>query len=210
MRKLKKYKPTAFKATDSYYDEDAADFAVAFIENLCHTKGTWAGKPFELIDWQEQIIRDLFGMLKPNGYRQFNTAYVEIPKKMGKSELAAAVALLLTCGDGEERAEVYGCAADRQQAAIVFDVAADMVRMCPALNRRMKILASQKRIIYQPTNSFYTVKAADDGQRKNDLAVFVRLVYAGQFICNRPDEGGFFVDVCAQAHLFLLRRFPDS
>ena len=42
---------------------------------------------------------------------------------MGKSELAAAVALLLTCGDGEERAEVYGCAADRQQATIVFDVA---------------------------------------------------------------------------------------
>ena len=161
MRKLKKYKPTAFKAKDSYYDEDAADFAVAFIENLCHTKGTWAGKPFELIDWQEQIIRDLFGILKPNGYRQFNTAYVEIPKKMGKSELAAAVALLLTCGDGEERAEVYGCAADRQQAAIVFDVAADMVRMCPALNRRVKILASQKRIIYLPTNSFYQVLSAE-------------------------------------------------
>ena len=91
-----------------------------------------AGKKFELLDWQEQIIRDLFGILKPNGYRQFNTAYIEIPKKNGKSELAAAVALLLTCGDGEERAEVYGCAADRQQAAIVFDVAADMVRMCPA------------------------------------------------------------------------------
>ena len=47
--------------------------------------------------------------------------------------LAMAVALLLTCGDGEERAEVYGCAADRQQASIVFEVAADMVRMCPAL-----------------------------------------------------------------------------
>ena len=161
IRKLKKYKPTKFKAKDSHYDKDAADYAVMFIESLCHTKGTWAGKPFELIDWQEQIIRDLFGILKPNGYRQFNTAYVEIPKKMGKSELAAAVALLLTCGDGEERAEVYGCAADRQQAAIVFDVAADMVRMCPALSRRVKILASQKRIIYQPTNSFYQVLSAE-------------------------------------------------
>jgi len=112
MRKLKKYRPTKFKAKDSRYDKDAADFAVMFIESLCHTKGTWAGKPFELIDWQEQIIRDIFGTLKPNGYRQFNTVYVEIPKKQGKSELAAAVALLLTCGDGEERAEVYGCAAD--------------------------------------------------------------------------------------------------
>ena len=161
IRTLKKYKPTKFKQKTSVYDKSAADYAVAFIENLCHTKGTWAGKPFELIDWQEQIIRDLFGTLKPNGYRQFNTAYIEIPKKQGKSELAAAVALLLTCGDGEERAEVYGCAADRQQAAIVFDVAADMVRMCPALSKRVKILASQKRLIYTPTNSFYQVLSAE-------------------------------------------------
>ena len=161
MRKLKNYKPTKFKAKDSYYDKEYADFAVAFIESLCHTKGTWAGKPFELMDWQEQIIRDLFGILKPNGYRQFNTAYIEIPKKNGKSELAAAVALLLTCGDGEQRAEVYGAAADRQQASIVFDVAADMVRMCPALNKRVKILASQKRLVYEPTNSFYQVLSAE-------------------------------------------------
>lgn len=161
MRKLKKYKPTKFKAKGSVYNKELADYAVSFIECLCHTKGTWAGKRFELIDWQEQIIRDIFGTVKADGYRQFNTAYIEIPKKMGKSELAAAVALLLTCGDGEERAEVYGCAADRQQASIVFEVAADMVRMCPALNKRVKILASQKRIIYQPTNSFYQVLSAE-------------------------------------------------
>lgn len=80
---------------------------------------------------------------------------------MGKSELAAAIALLLTCGDGEQRAEVYGCASDRQQASIVFDVAADMVRMCPALNKRCKILASQKRLVYLPTNSFYQVLSAE-------------------------------------------------
>ena len=91
MRKLKKYKPTRFMAKTSTYSKEMADYAVMFIESLTHTKGTWAGKPFELIDWQEQIIRDLFGVLKPNGYRQFNTAYIEIPKKMGKSELAAAV-----------------------------------------------------------------------------------------------------------------------
>lgn len=161
IRKLKKYIPTKFMAEDSHYDKGAADYAVAFIEALCHTKGTWAGKPFELIDWQEQIIRDLFGILKPNGYRQFNTAYVEIPKKQGKSELAAAVAILLTCGDGEERAEVYGCAADRQQASIVFDVAADMVSMCPALAKRVKIQKSMKRMIYLPTNSFYQVLSAE-------------------------------------------------
>jgi len=161
MKKLKKYKPTRFMAKDSVYDKELADYAVDFIECLCHTKGTWAGKPFKLLDWQEQIIRDLFGIIKPNGYRQFNTAYVEIPKKNGKSELAAAIALLLCCGDGEQRAEIYGCAADRGQATIVFDVAADMVRMCPALEKRCKILASQKRILYLPTNSFYQVLSAE-------------------------------------------------
>lgn len=60
MRKLTDYTPTKFMAKDSRYDADAADYAVGFIECLCHTKGTWAGKPFVLIDWQERIIRDLF------------------------------------------------------------------------------------------------------------------------------------------------------
>ncbi|WP_347176142.1 terminase TerL endonuclease subunit, partial [Galactobacillus timonensis] len=161
MRKLKNYKPTRFMAETSSYNKNAADYAVLFIESLRHTKGSWYRKPFELIDWQEQIIRDVFGILKPNGYRQFNTAYIEIPKKQGKSELAAAVALLLTCGDGEERAEVYGCAADRNQAKIVYDVAVDMVRLCPALDKRVKILESQKKLIFLPTNSTYQVLSAD-------------------------------------------------
>lgn len=117
MRTLDTYTPTRFMAAGSTYDKRKADFAVAFIQALKHTKGRWSGQPFQLIDWQEQIIRDLFGTVKADGYRQFTTAYVEIPKKQGKSELAAAVALLLTCGDGEERAEVYGCAADRRQAS---------------------------------------------------------------------------------------------
>ena len=161
MARTEKYKPTAFMLPTSAYDKQKADYAVHFIECLTHTKGTWAGQPFHLLPWQEKIIRDVFGIVKPNGFRQFNTAYIEIPKKNGKSELAAAVALLLTCGDGEERAEVYGCASDRQQAAIVFDVAADMVRMCPALAKRVKINASTKRMTYLPTNSFYQVLSSE-------------------------------------------------
>ena len=161
MRKLEHYKPTKFKLPSSRYDKDAADRAVTFISLLKHTKGEWYGKPFELIDWQEQIVRDLFGILKPNGYRQFNTAYVEIPKKQGKSELAAAIALYLTCGDFEHGGEIYGCAADRQQASIVFDVAVQMVEQNPALKARIKPLISQKRLIYKPLNSFYQVLSSE-------------------------------------------------
>lgn len=161
MRKLEHYKPTKFKLPSSHYDKDAADRAVTFISLLKHTKGEWYGRPFELIDWQEQIVRDLFGILKPNGYRQFNTAYIEIPKKQGKSELAAAIALYLTCGDFEHGGEIYGCAADRQQASIVFDVAVQMVEQNPALKARIKPLISQKRLIYKPLNSFYQVLSSE-------------------------------------------------
>lgn len=77
------------------------------------------------------------------------------------SQLAAAVALYLLCADGEERAEVYGCAADRPQASIVFEVALDMVQMCPALKARCKLLPAAKRIIYEPTRSYYQVLSAE-------------------------------------------------
>ena len=143
------------------YDENKAKRAVTFINALKHTKGKWRGVPFELLPWQDKIINDVFGTVKENRYRQYNTAYVEIPKKMGKSELAAGVALYLTCGDGEWGAEVYGCASDRQQASIVFDVAVDMVDQCPALKKRIKPIMSVKRLVYKPTNSYYQVLSSE-------------------------------------------------
>ena len=81
MARTKKYQPTEFMLPTSHYDKERADHAVNFIQSLKHTKGVWAGQPFLLFDWQEKIIRDLFGTIKANGYRQFNTAFVEICKK---------------------------------------------------------------------------------------------------------------------------------
>lgn len=143
------------------YDDAKAQRVINFISNLKHTKGVWRGVPFDLLPWQEDIIKNIFGTVKENGYRQYNTAYVEVPKKNGKSELAAAIALYMTCADQEWGAEVYGCASDRQQASIVFDVAVDMIDQCPALKKRIKPVMSVKRIVYQPTNSFYQVLSAE-------------------------------------------------
>lgn len=67
--------------TTSHYDKGKADYAIAFIENLRHTKGEWHNKPFKLLDWQIEIIRNIFGVVKNDGNRQFNTGYVEIAKK---------------------------------------------------------------------------------------------------------------------------------
>ncbi|MBR1636125.1 MAG: terminase large subunit [Lachnospiraceae bacterium] len=161
--KLKNYKPSRFMLPTSHYDKTKADRAVKFIENLCHTKGKWAGKRFWLLPWQEQLIRDIFGIVKPDGNRQFRTAFVEICKKVGKSELAAAVALYLLYADNEPSAEVYGAAADRQQASIVFDVARQMVEMSPALLKRSKLMTATKRIVNYGNSGYYQVLSAEVG-----------------------------------------------
>lgn len=160
-----KYTPSPFMLPTSHYDKKKADRAVTFIQNLCHTKGKWAGQKFLLLPWQEQIVRDIFGIVRADGKRQFLTAYVEIPKKQGKSELAAAIALYLLYADGEVSAEVYGAACDRNQASIVFDVAKQMVQMSPALMKRSKITAATKRIVNYSNAGFYQVLSAETGTK---------------------------------------------
>ena len=145
------------------FSEAKARRVTQFIECLKHTKGEFHGEPFKLLPWQEKIIRDVFGTVRDDdpSMRQYNTAYIEIPKKNGKSELGAAIALNMLCNDDEWRAEVYSCASDRQQAAIVFDVAVDMVKQSPALSKRIKIIPSTKRMVYQPTGSIYQVLSSE-------------------------------------------------
>ena len=163
--KLKDYQPTRFMLPTSHYDKAKADRAVKFIENLRHTKAKWAGKRFWLLPWQETLVRDIFGIVKEDGTRQFRTAYVEICKKVGKSELAAAIALYLLYADNEPSAEVYGAAADRQQASIVFDVAKRMVELTPALLKRSKIMGATKRIVNYSNAGIYQVLSADVGNK---------------------------------------------
>ncbi|MGQ7441165.1 terminase large subunit [Streptococcus suis] len=159
------YEPSPFMLPTSHYDKAKADRAVTFINNLSHTKGKWAGKRFDLLPWQEQIVRDLFGIVKEDGNRQFLTAYIEIPKKNGKSELAAAIALYLLYADNEASAEVYGAACDRNQASIVFDVAKQMVQMSRPLEKRSKIMSATKRIVNYSNAGFYQVLSAETGTK---------------------------------------------
>jgi phage terminase large subunit-like protein len=150
-----------FLLPDSHYDKARADRVVNFIAKLCHTKSGWTGKPFYLLDWQEKLVRTVFGVVRPNGRRQFKTVFCEVSKKNGKSELAAAVALYMLCSDGEQAAEVYGAACDKRQAGICFDVAVNMIAKWPALSRRLKLYKSQKELLYQPTRSAYRVLSSD-------------------------------------------------
>ncbi|MBT9167714.1 MAG: hypothetical protein DDT19_01054 [Syntrophomonadaceae bacterium] len=158
---LGSYVPTLLMLPSSRYDDRRADFAVNFISMLKHTRGKWYGKPFQLMWWQERIVRDVFGTVDKDGYRQFSTAYVEVAKKNGKSELAAAIALYLLYADGEIGAEVYSCAGDINQASIVFNTAKAMVEQCNDLAKLSKLVPSTKRIIFPHTSSFYRVLSSE-------------------------------------------------
>lgn len=143
-------------------DKRRADHAVHFIEKLKHTKGQFAGKHFKLTPWQENdIIRPLFGTINKDGSRQYRTCFIELPRKNGKTTLAAGIALLLTYADDEPGAEVYSAANDREQAALVFNEAASMVRQEPGLANVSRVLDSGKRISYTRGNSIYRAISAE-------------------------------------------------
>ncbi len=144
------------------YNKETADKAVFFFSRLKHSTGEYAGKPFFLMPWQEnEIIRPLFGTLNSDGARQYRTCYVEVPRKNGKTEMGAAIAIFGLFADEEPGAQIYSAAGDRMQAGLIYQAAAPMVRQAPALSRRAKIIDSQKRIVYHATNSFYQVLSAE-------------------------------------------------
>lgn len=144
------------------FDKIKAQRVKTFIENLTYSKGTWAGQPFRLLTWQwEDIISPLFGTISKIGLRQYRTCYVECPKKQGKSEIGAALALYMLCADAEGSPEVYGCAADREQASLIYHAAATMVRNSAILSKVCKVVDSRKRIIYQKNGGVYQVLSAE-------------------------------------------------
>ena len=147
--------------TGYVWDERAATVAVAFFEQLLHhVKGKWAGETFGLLPWQRDgVIRPIFGWKRPDGTRRYRRAYIEIPRKNGKSTLAAGIALLMLFADGEPGAEIYSVAVDRDQAAIVFDVAKSMVESSPALQRLAELY--RRSIVVPGTRSSYKVLSAD-------------------------------------------------
>jgi phage terminase large subunit-like protein len=136
---------------------------------LVHTKGKWARKPFVLAPWQRHdIIGPLMGLVSWSDehdryVRKYRTGWIELSRKNGKSELLAGIALYLLAFDGEEGAEIYGAAKDRDQARVIWDVASRMVVLSPRLNQRegLRVRRNEKRIVDERTGSVYVVLARD-------------------------------------------------
>ena len=161
------------------------DQVVNFINELTHTKGKWAGKKFALRGWQETFVRKLFGTLKPDGRRQYRTALLFIARKNGKTELAAALALWMLLGDGEKGARIYSAASTRDQAALIFSVAAQMVRNDDTLRNCCHVIDSQKKIIYKANDSFYQAVSSEAGTKHGIDASCIILDEVHTFGANR-------------------------
>ena len=140
--------------------ETAAARAIRLVNQLTHTKGPFAGQSFTLRPWQIAILKRLF-KTRPDGLRQYRTCLLMLPRKNGKSELCAALAIYFLLFDNEIGAEVYSAAADKDQVALVFNVAAQMIRNDAELLAQCEIIDSQKRIVHRKSGSFYRAISAE-------------------------------------------------
>jgi phage terminase large subunit-like protein len=143
------------------FDQSKADRVCQFFPKYCsHSKGEFAGQRFNPLDYQTQLLlRPIFGWVDASGLRRFRKAYVEIPKKNGKTQLIAGLALYMLLADGEPGAEVYVAAADREQARILFNAARAMVEANPHLSKRCVIYRNQIVKADDPSAFFQVLSA---------------------------------------------------
>lgn len=163
------------EAVGLIYDEHAADARVAFFGQLRLVKGKWGGQPFTLLPHAEhQIVRPFFGYkepgttapaqradLDPLGRRYFRRVDHWVGKKNAKSTLGGGLGAEAAFMEREPGVEVYLCAADREQASIVYQTLAPMVREQPTLNALSKRIDSQKRIVIPSLNGFINVNSSE-------------------------------------------------
>lgn len=161
LRMLPGYDPCK-DAGDCVFSRPHAVRVIDFFETmLTHVKGELAGTPFLLEDWQRSFLANLFGWLTPDGTRRYQECLLYVPRKAGKTPLAAGIGLYLLACDNEQGAEVYNLASDREQATLVYDHAKGMVAAEPELADRLRVYKSTRAIVYEATNSAYKVVPAD-------------------------------------------------
>lgn len=161
-RLIPDYDPIATAAEGDWFDAAAAQTALDFFsECLQFVEGDKAGEPFVLEEWQKAIVACLFGWKREDGTRRYREALVYVPRKNGKTPLAAGIVLYGLFCDGEEGAQIYSAAAEREQAALVYRHAQSMIVREPELQKRAKVYKTFKSIEYPAKNSVYKALSAD-------------------------------------------------
>lgn len=141
------------------HDKQRALESIEFIQML-HAVDDFYGQPFVLLDWQYNVLWDVYGTVKDDGYRQYRYAYLEVPKKNGKTSLIAAISVKHLACDGPG-GQIYCCAADRAQAELVYRAAVGMIEQEPELEAILKITESKKEIKNKVTGTTLKVLSAE-------------------------------------------------
>lgn len=138
-----------------------AERVIAFCETLKITSGMHAGRKLKLREWQRKIVKAIYST-DADGRRLVRTALLSTPRKQGKSALAAALALAHLVGpESEPRGQVVSAAADRNQAALIFNELVAMIDAEPAFAERCNIVRHAKRIEDVETGSTYQALSSD-------------------------------------------------
>lgn len=148
------------------FDAKRADYVCAFLELLAFGSGDWAGKPFRLQEWQRKPIREFYGNVTTEAeenrkFRIFQYLYLEIPKKNGKTEVAAGLGLYHLLGDGEKNPQVYICAADKDNATICYNAMTAMLDARPFLKKKTNPVPSKRKIELADGSGFVQVLSAE-------------------------------------------------
>lgn len=141
------------------HDNQRALEPIDFIQML-HAVDDFYGQPFKLLNWQHDLLWDVYGTVNDQGYRQYRYAYLEVPKKNGKTSLIAGLSLYHLACDGPG-GQIYCCAADRKQAELVYNAAVAMIEQEPELEAILKITDSRKEIKNKLTGTTLKVLSAE-------------------------------------------------
>lgn len=148
------------------FDPNRAEYVLSFLEMLPFGSGDFAGKPFRLQQWQKDPLQEFYGTLDEDEetgevYRHYQYLYEEIPKKNGKTEVAAGLGLYHLVGDGEKNPQVYICAADKENASICYNAMCAMVDARPWLQKRVYPVPSRKEIRLADDSGFIKVLSSE-------------------------------------------------
>lgn len=147
--------------------------AVQVINNLTHTSGPFARQPFNLRPWQKAIVRAIF-TTGPLGLRVYRTVLLMLPRKNGKTELIAALAIVFLFFDDVIGGTIICAAADLEQASLVFNAIVTMIQHDPELDAQVDIIVSQKKIVHRASGNVIRA-VSGEAFNKHGLNCFVVL-----------------------------------
>lgn len=143
------------------YDAERANEACGFIERMPHIKGRWPTRNIVLEPWQCFAVCSIFGWVDELGARRYRSALIVIPRKNGKSLLAAAIGLYLLAHDGEPGAEIYSAATTRDQAKISWELARKMAQRSPGFTDRFGVEPLAHSIAVESNAAFFKPLSRD-------------------------------------------------